>query len=84
VDAANKQSALEVLNQPVPESIPFNANDESTQPRCPTCGSTNITFEGASRGAALASLYVLSLPLPVGAETWSCSACGARWEDGEV
>ena len=84
VDAANEQSALEVLNQPVPESIPFGANDEFTQPHCPNCASTNITFEGASRGAALASLYVLSLPLPVGAETWSCSACGARWEDGEV
>jgi len=83
VDAANEQTALEVLNQPVPESIPFGANDEFTQPHCPTCGSTNLTFEGASRGAALASLYVLSLPLPVGAETWSCSACGARWEDGE-
>jgi hypothetical protein len=84
VDAANEQNALEVLSQPVPESIPFGANDEFAQPRCPTCGSTGITFEGASRGAALASLYILSLPLPAGAETWSCSACGARWEDVEA
>ena len=81
VDAENERGAVELLNQPVSPTIELGEGDEFAQPRCPACGSTNITFEGASRGAALASLYVLSLPLPMGAETWSCSACGARWED---
>jgi hypothetical protein len=81
VDAADEQNALELLSQPVQDSISYREGDEFTQPHCPSCGSTNITFEGASRGAALASLYVLSLPLPFGHETWLCNACGARWED---
>jgi hypothetical protein len=81
VDAADEQNALELLTQPMQESIPYSAGDEFIQPHCPSCGSTNITFEGASRAAALASLYVLALPLPFGRETWLCAVCGARWED---
>jgi hypothetical protein len=81
VDAEDEQNALELLRQPVQESISYSEGDEFTQPHCPSCGSTDITFEGASRGAALASLYLLSLPLPFGRETWLCDACGARWED---
>ena len=81
VDAADEQNALELLSQPVQDPIPYSAADEFPQPHCPACGSTEITFEGASRGAALASLYVLSLPLPFGRETWLCGKCGARWED---
>jgi hypothetical protein len=84
VDAANEQSALEVLSQPVPESISYGGNNEFAQPRCPRCGSAEISFEGSARGAALVTLYALSVPLPFGVETWSCSACGAQWEDGEV
>jgi Putative prokaryotic signal transducing protein len=81
VDAADEPNALELLSQPVQDSIPYGEGDEFTQPHCPSCGSTDITFEGASRGAALASLYILSVPLPFGHETWLCGACGARWED---
>ena len=84
VDAANEQSALEVLQQPVPQSIAYDGEEEFAQPRCPKCGSTEITFEGASRAAALTALYVLTVPLPSGRETWSCGACGARWEETET
>jgi len=74
-------AGLELLEQPVPESIPFAGWGEFEQPKCPRCGSVEITFEGAERGAALTGLWVMGLPLPTGAETWSCGACGARWED---
>jgi hypothetical protein len=81
VEAGDERSAVELLDQPTSPTIQLGEGEEFDQPRCPSCGSTNITFEGASRGAALASLYILSLPMPPGAETWSCSVCGARWED---
>jgi predicted RNA-binding Zn-ribbon protein involved in translation (DUF1610 family) len=83
VEADDESAAVELLNQPVSPTIELPEGEEFTQPKCPACGSTDITFEGASRGAALASLYVLSLPLPSGRETWSCSACGNHWEETE-
>jgi predicted RNA-binding Zn-ribbon protein involved in translation (DUF1610 family) len=83
VEADDEPAAVELLNQPVSPTIELSEGEEFTQPRCPACGSADITFEGASRAAALASLYVLSLPLPPGRETWLCSACGNRWEETE-
>lgn len=86
VEEADAATATELLDQPVPETIefagPFDASKpEFAQPHCPQCGSLEITFEGASRGAALTSLYVLGLPMPPGPETWVCGSCCARWED---
>jgi len=81
VDEVDAVAATELLDMPVPESIPFAGWADFEQPKCPKCGSVEITFEGASRAAALASLYVVGLPLPPGRETWVCETCGARWED---
>jgi hypothetical protein len=83
VEAGDEATATQLLNQPVPPTIELGEGDEFIQPRCPACGSAEITFEGASRTAALPSLLLLGVPLPTGGETWSCSACGARWEDTE-
>lgn len=81
VEAADEDAAIEILNQPIPETVAFSGRADFVQPVCPRCGSKEITFEGSSRGAALASLYLVSLPLPLGKETWSCNACEARWVD---
>ncbi|MGC2300443.1 MAG: DUF2007 domain-containing protein [Acidobacteriaceae bacterium] len=81
VDAADAAAAAEVLNVPVPEAIAFGEKEEFVQPRCPRCGSINISFLGADRRAALASVTLLSVPLPLGSESWECRGCGARWRD---
>jgi hypothetical protein len=83
VEAKDESEAAELLSQSVPDIIPFGGHNDFLQPRCPSCGSSDITFQGSSRGAALASLYVLSLPLPLGRETWICNACDAHWENSE-
>ena len=83
VDASDEQSATEFLAQPIPDSIPFDDQAEFLQPQCPQCQSTDITFEGSSRKAALVGLYIASLPLPLGSKTWLCGNCCARWEDAE-
>ena len=73
-----------MLDAPIPDAFDFEG--ESTpylQPQCPRCGSTEVSFEGASRKAALLSLYTLSLPLPLGAKTWVCGMCENRWEESE-
>jgi len=81
VDAADAAAAAEVLDQPVPDGIPFAEKEEFVQPRCPRCGSLEITFLGSDRRAALTSVTLLSVPLPLGRESWQCEACGAHWEE---
>ncbi|MGB6902925.1 MAG: DUF2007 domain-containing protein [Acidobacteriaceae bacterium] len=81
VDAADAAAAAEVLDQPVPEAIPFGEKEEFVQPRCPRCGSVDISFLGSDRRAALASVTLVGVPLPLGNESWECHACGARWQD---
>jgi hypothetical protein len=83
VEESDATAGMELLDQPVPESIPFAGWGEFEQPTCPRCGSVEITFEGASRGAAVAGLWMVGLPLPQGTETWRCESCGARWEDSD-
>lgn len=83
VKAEDEAAAGEVLEQPIPKSIAFAEGREFVQPNCPRCGSIDITYEGASRGAALVSVSLLSVPLPRGRTSWTCHACGARWENAE-
>jgi hypothetical protein len=81
VAAGNEATAEEVLRQPIPETIPFDQQENFEQPKCPACGSIDITFDGASRKAALLSVTALSVPLPHGTTSWTCHACGVRWHD---
>ena len=67
VDASDEQIAAELLAQPIPDTITFDDEAAFSQPQCAQCQSTDITFEGASRTAALAGLYLASIPLPLGA-----------------
>jgi Putative prokaryotic signal transducing protein len=83
VEDKDEAAAAELLRQSIPDVIPFDDEEDFLQPQCPKCGSTDITFEGSSRGAALASVTVFALPLPLGRETWLCNACEARWEEME-
>jgi hypothetical protein len=83
VEAKDSEQALALLTSGTPEFIKLEDDTEFEQPHCPVCDSTLISFEGAYRGAALASLYLLSLPAPLGKKTWICDACGARWEQDE-
>jgi Putative prokaryotic signal transducing protein len=81
VEQDDEATAAELLSQPIPDSVSFDEQTEFVQPLCPRCGSKDITFQGPARGAALASLYFFSLPLPLGRETWLCNVCDARWTD---
>ena len=80
----DEQVATQILDSPVPEFIEYQGDAPSfMQPICPRCGSIDISFEGSSRKAALASLYLISMPLPLGAKSWLCSRCKNRWSDLE-
>jgi hypothetical protein len=84
VESKDEADAIALLDSPIPEEIEYEAGAPPyKQPHCPHCQSINITFESSSRGAALTSLYIAALPLPVGQETWICEDCGSRWTDDE-
>jgi Putative prokaryotic signal transducing protein len=85
VTAADVEAAEAVLASPIPNSIDFAGEFQDEpgfeQPRCPGCRSTDITYERSDRKTAMASLFVLGLPLPLGAASWTCEKCGLRWEE---
>jgi len=83
VKAEDESAAKEILGEAAPASIPFSDGETYLQPQCPKCGSSNISFNGAFRGAALAGLYVAAIPLPTGDASWSCNTCGARWQQSD-
>jgi hypothetical protein len=81
VNSEDEQEAREIIDSPVPDPIDYEGEAGSyPQPLCQRCGSTNISFQGASRKAALISLYILSVPVPLGPKTWICGSCDHRWE----
>ena len=81
VDTTDVEAAQSILSQPIPNSISIPGQPGFEQPRCPRCNSSDITWERQGRKAALASLYLLSLPLPRGSESWTCNKCGLHWVD---
>jgi hypothetical protein len=84
VAAADVEAAEAILSQPIPSEFSMPDQPGYSQPRCPRCTSTDIRWERQGRKAALASLYLFSLPLPRGAESWHCNSCDLRWQDTET
>jgi hypothetical protein len=83
VAAADVEAAKDILSQPIPHEISIPDQPGFMQPRCPRCTSTDISWERQGRKAALASLYLFSLPLPRGSESWHCNSCDLRWADDD-
>ncbi len=83
VAESDRATAEEILSAPVPASIAMEGEPDYIQPRCPRCDSLDISFAGAGRGAALAALYLFSLPAPMGEKRWVCAHCGLLWADDE-
>jgi hypothetical protein len=75
------EAAIEILDQPIPANFSFEGVDDYQQPCCPQCQSVEISFERSTRKAALASLYMFALPVPLGASSWFCNQCACRWTD---
>lgn len=81
VSEEHVEAAEAVLSQPVPDSFALVDQPDFKQPRCPRCASTDIKWERRGRKAALFSLYLFSIPLPRGSESWHCDSCDLHWTD---
>jgi Putative prokaryotic signal transducing protein len=75
-DAAD---AAKLLDQKPAESFETSLG-EYKQPRCPACGSVNISYGEKGKSLAYATV-ALGVPLPVTRSGWRCSSCGHQWDD---
>ena len=75
------EEARQILEQPIPEGFDYG-EEHFEQPKCPRCGSLDITFEDLNKPIAYGSAW-LGVPLPIKSEKWICNACGARWVEEE-
>jgi Putative prokaryotic signal transducing protein len=78
VDPEDFARASEILNEPIPSDLEFDAAGVYRQPRCPKCQSLDINFEELDP-VAYASLFIF--PLPLQRDGWICHACNHAWQD---
>lgn len=80
VKQEDAEHAWEVLSEPIPPEL----QDDQTgkiyeQPKCPKCGSLDISYENRNRWMSLAVVWATALPIPFFGTRWRCDNCGAQW-----
>ena len=79
VDEADAEEAASILDQPTPESFEVEALGEYQQPRCPKCGSLDVSFEELDKKISYTTAYI-GIPIPTHNKGWNCHACKHRWD----
>jgi hypothetical protein len=79
VDEADVDEAESILTQPTPESFEVEAVGNYEQPRCPNCGSLDVSFEELDKKFSYATAY-FHFPIPMHNQGWNCHACKHRWD----
>ncbi len=80
------EQAASLLDQERPEAFDVEGVGEYEQPRCPNCGSMDITFEGLNKPAAYGTLagtwFTGVVPaIPIKRSGWKCNTCGHAWAE---
>jgi hypothetical protein len=85
VAESDVSAAEAVLSQPIPPTIPVEGEPDYEPPRCPQCGSLNVTFGGLDKKITAASMLILGVPppSPIQGDRWRCDSCGCIWSDDE-
>jgi len=74
--------AKTLLEQGALEQFEVEGVGHYEQPRCPKCGSMDISLDGLHKPASYASLLV-NVPIPIVDAGWRCHSCGHGWEERE-
>jgi hypothetical protein len=82
VKQEDAESALDLLEQAIPEEFEVDGVGPYEQPRCPKCQSLDIAFEDLNQPVAWVSAYVLA-PIALHRKRWVCHSCGHRWRQAE-
>jgi antitoxin component of RelBE/YafQ-DinJ toxin-antitoxin module len=82
VRARDAAAATELLSQKSPEEFAVDGSADYKQPRCPKCGSLDISFGESGKRLSYVTV-ALGVPLPVKRGGWKCHSCGHSWEDSQ-
>lgn len=72
-------AARELLEVHIPEKFEVEGVGEYEQPKCPNCGSNDVSLDELNRKVAFPSL-LLSIPIPAVRHGWDCHICGHTWD----
>jgi Putative prokaryotic signal transducing protein len=79
VKTEDVDAALEILDQPAPESFDTDGTEKYERPRCPECGSIDIHFEELNPVAIVSTYF--GVPLPLHRKGWKCRSCRHQWHE---
>jgi hypothetical protein len=79
VKKRDAEEADRLLGQSIPEKFDVEGVGQYEQPRCPQCGSMDVTYEGLMKRVAGAGLLLLGLPITVNMKGWNCHSCEHQW-----
>ena len=82
VNAGDAAEAEQLLSQPIPDHLDVTDVGDFEQPRCPKCGSLDVSFRKSQPAAYLS--MALNVPLPLRERAWHCHSCNVEWEDDGV
>lgn len=80
VRVEDAETAVQILDQPIPEQLEVEGIGTYEQPRCPKCQSLDVSFQELNKLVSFGSAY-LGVPIPVHTRAWSCHACKNEWEE---
>ena len=73
-------AALEMLNAAPLEKFKTDEREEFVQPKCPECGSLDVSFRGLKKRPTYTGFFI-GLPVPFTYSNWHCNSCGALLEE---
>ena len=71
--------AWQLLEAGIPEGFEVEGVGEYLQPKCPNCGSLDVSFEELDRKIAHLGLLI-GIPIPATKHGWNCHGCGHTWD----
>jgi hypothetical protein len=83
VKKSDAAEAEKVLQQSVPETFDVEGVGQYDQPRCPQCGSMDVSYEGLMKRVAGAGMLI-GLPITVKMKGWNCHSCEHQWGIEEI
>lgn len=77
------EEAVELLVQERPEEFEVPGLGLYRQPRCPRCGSMEVSLDGLHRPLTYGLFFFFKLPVIIRDRGWKCHSCGNSWKEGQ-
>jgi len=78
VRKSDADEAKKILDEKTPQKFDVEEVGDYEQPRCPSCGSLDVSWKELKKNIACAGLLI-GLPIVITEKGWHCHSCGRRW-----